>query len=95
MRIAALMAAALSALTASVASANMITCPTQTQPNRVEIMPPSPMTCEQADCNVVSRPVGGKNFCLWSCAAHLEMFLNGIPMQQFLDAYKAYKEQKQ
>jgi hypothetical protein len=56
---------------------------------------PNPISCDRRYCNVVSRPVEGRNFCLWSCAAHLDIFLNGIPMQDYLDAYKAYKEQKE
>lgn len=81
----------LAILITNIASAEMITCPTQKQPNCAEMMPPNPMSCQRDACNVVSRPVEGQTFCLWSCAAHLDMFLNGLPMQQFLDAYKAYK----
>jgi hypothetical protein len=54
-------------------------------------MPPNPMACERQYCNVVSRPVDGKTYCLWSCAAHLDMFMNNTPMQQLWDAFKNLK----
>jgi hypothetical protein len=81
---------ALAALTTNLVSAQTIVCPTQKEPNCNELQPPNPISCQRAFCNVVSRTVEGKNYCLWTCAAKLEdMFVNGVPMEDLLNAFKA------
>jgi hypothetical protein len=71
--------------------AENILCPTQKRPSCAEIHPSQAMQCERSFCNIVSQG----NVCMWSCAAHFEDFsVNGIPMSDLLDAYKAKSKQQ-
>lgn len=78
----------------SLSLADQIVCPTQKQPACNDLLPPNPMTCEREYCNVVMRSSGGRNSCLWTCAAHFEgLSVNGVPVDSLFDALR--KSQKQ
>lgn len=69
--------------------ADQIVCPTQKQPACNDLLPPQPMTCDRNSCNVVMSSSGGRNSCLWTCAAHFEgLSVNGVPLQTLFDALK-------
>jgi hypothetical protein len=74
--------------------ADQIVCPTQKQPSCNDLLPPQPMICDRNSCNVVMSSSGGRNSCLWTCAAHFEgLSVNGVPVDSLFDALK--KSQKQ
>jgi hypothetical protein len=79
-------------LTPNFCLSQTILCPTQKQPSCTEIHPPTALQCERSLCNVVSQIVNGRNICMWTCIPKLEgLSVNGIPMQDLLDAYEAKK----
>jgi hypothetical protein len=80
-------------LTTNFSFAENIQCPTQKQSDCSEIHPSSPIDCPREFCNVVSQSVAGKNVCMWTCAANLNgMRLNGIPLQDLVNTFKANKQ---
>jgi hypothetical protein len=74
----------LAVLTSDLSFADTILCPTQKQSNCNEIFPATAQMCSREFCNVVLRAIDGKNVCMWTCAAHLNL-------QKLLNAYKASK----
>jgi hypothetical protein len=79
---------------ANSAAAETIMCPTQKEAGCADLLPANPMNCDRLSCNVVSRTSGGRKACLWSCAAHLDMMVNGVSIQRLLDVFKALSPQK-
>jgi hypothetical protein len=79
---------------ASLGSAEQIVCPTQKQPGCDEILPKPPISCDRDSCNVAISASEGKNYCLWTCAAHFKgLTINGVPVDSLFDALS--KSQKQ
>jgi hypothetical protein len=75
-------------------SADQIVCPTQKQPACNDLLPPNPITCDRAFCNVAMSSSGGRNSCLWTCAAHFEgLSINGVPVDTLFDALKKLQKQ--
>lgn len=75
-------------------SAQQILCPTQKQSGCDDILPKQPITCDRDSCNVAISASEGKNYCLWTCAAHFKgLSINGVPVDSLFDALS--KAQKQ
>ncbi|MGY8635603.1 hypothetical protein RAD15_24310 [Bradyrhizobium sp. 14AA] len=74
-------------MSATLASADDILCPTQKEPSCQDILPAQPERCDRNFCNVAKSSSGGRTACLWSCAAHFEgLTVNGVPVQSLFDA---------
>jgi hypothetical protein len=74
--------------------ADQIVCPTQKQPACNDLLPPQPKSCDRNACNVVMSSSGGRNSCLWTCAAHFEgLSVNGVSLQSLFDALKNSQKQ--
>jgi hypothetical protein len=54
------------------------------------------MSCDRNSCNVVMSSSGGRNSCLWTCAAHFEgLSVNGVSLQSLFDALKNSQKQQE